>query len=306
MTPTPPDNSPHDSPASAPLGLPQLRAQLAALKQGWQQDAPTHDVEKITPIPLGVEAIDAALGGGLMPGALHEAWAPGTSDMAALGGFAAGLLHGVQAALNRPVVWVRQTAAEAETGLLYAPGLVGIGLDPDRLIAVRTRTLPQLLGAGLEAVRCNAVSAVVIEAWDPDGAIDLTATRRLALASETSGTLGLILRICHHPPPSAALTRWRIGACPSQGFAAGAPGYAAFDITLQRNRNGRTGQRWRVEWNHDDRYFQQTEPITQTAHLQPPKPVSRAGVPVPQRGPAEMAEDARARPRREETPRRTA
>jgi protein ImuA len=261
-----------------------LRAQLATLERSWQQAHGAGTAGVKAPVPFGVATIDTALDGGLMPGALHEAYVSGTADMAALGGFATGLLHCVHSALHRPVVWVRQTVTEAETGLLYAPGLQGLGLDPENLIVVRTRTMPQLLGAGLEAVSCNAVSAVVIEAWDPEGGLDLTASRRLALASEKSGTMAFILRICPHPPPSAAITRWHISACPSQGFAANAPGYPAFDITLQRNRNGPAGQRWRVEWNHDDRHFQQPKNVQQT------EPLSGSGVPLPQHGPAALGE----------------
>ena len=261
--------------------LHDLRHQLTALERRWQQDCRAcgdkADDRYTGAIPFGIEEVDQALKGGLAPGALHEAWAASTVDMPALSGFGGALAQRLHSHLQRPVIWVRQSMAEAETGLLYAPGLVSFGLDPDHLITVRTRTVAELLAAGLEAARCNAVAAAIVEAWDPRGALDLTAARRLSLAAEKSGATALILRVCPTPPPSSALTRWRIAAAPSHSPAASAPGYPAFDITLQRNRNGHAGQCWRVEWNHDDKCFQQA------------KPLPRPGVSVSERGSSEAA-----------------
>jgi protein ImuA len=263
--------------------LDHLRHQLAALERRWQQDAPAHGhpVEeagagRTGAIPFGIAEIDEALNGGLLPGTLHEAWAASAADISTLGGFGGAIAQLLHNRLQRPVIWVRQGVAEAETGLLYAPGLISLGIDPAHLIVVRTKTLTQLLAAGLEAARCGAVAATIIEAWDIAGTLDLTAARRLSLASEKSGATTLLLRVCPTPPPSSAITRWHIEATPSQSLAGNAPGYPAFDITLQRNRNGRAGQRWRVEWNHDEKYFRQTQPL------------SRSGVPIPERRPSQM------------------
>ena len=66
-------------------------------------------------LPLGVADADAALGGGLMPGALHEVYA---EDWAA-GGFAACLA--IRAAGKKPLFWVRPDYEALEYGALYAP-----------------------------------------------------------------------------------------------------------------------------------------------------------------------------------------
>jgi protein ImuA len=81
--------------------------------------------------------------------------------------------------------------------------------------------------------------------------LDLTASRRLALAAEKSGVTLLLLRIDAQASPSAADTRWQVAAAPSQALEANAPGPVALDIELLRRRAGPAGMRWRVEWNRD-------------------------------------------------------
>lgn len=206
-------------------------------------------------LALGVPAIDTHLKGGLPLGLLHEAYAGETADMAATSGFAAALVQ--RATLTnrsedaRSVVWIRQTMSESETGRLYPHGLSGIGLNPANLISVRVNKPIHLLSAGLEAVRCASLSAVIIEAWGSPKELDLTATRRLALAAEHSGTTPFLLRAATEEQASTAFTRWQVRAAPSRALAASAPGYPTFDITLLRNKAGTHGQSWRVEWHHE-------------------------------------------------------
>src|SRR3954465_3093866 len=63
-------------------------------------------------LPLGVAGADAALGGGLIPGALHEVYA---GDWGA-GGFAACLA--IRAAGKKPLFWVRPDYEALEYGEL--------------------------------------------------------------------------------------------------------------------------------------------------------------------------------------------
>lgn len=67
-------------------------------------------------LPLGLESLDQALGGGLMPGALHEVHA---GDWSA-GGLAACLA--IRAAGGKPVFWVRPDYEALEYGALHAQG----------------------------------------------------------------------------------------------------------------------------------------------------------------------------------------
>lgn len=235
----------------------QLQRQLEALTPS------NHAYRERGQLALGLHDIDEQLKGGLPLGFLHEAYAAEVSDMAASSGFAAALAQRLTAQRhpkeNRPIVWIRQTMSESEMGRLYPHGLSAIGLDPARLITVHVRKPIHLLSAGLEAVRCASLGAVLIEAWGDPKELDLTATRRLALAAEQSGITPLLLRAATQEQPSTAFTRWQVRSAPSRALAANAPGYPTFDLTLLRNKAGTHGHSWRVEWHHDLGQFRSIE-----------------------------------------------
>jgi protein ImuA len=224
--------------------LDTLRRQLSALERGAGPGVHAS-------ASLGCAAIDTALGGGLARGALHEVFA--AADAAPATGFALALA--LRAAGERPILWVRQDFSGVETGALYAPGLADLGLAPERLILVRVRDGPGVLRAAEEAARCSSLGAVVIEPWGEPRALDLTATRRLARAAETSGVPLIMLRLAASPAPSAATTRWEVRAAPSSPLPANAPGHPAFAVTLARRKAGAGGRSWSVEWNRDRREF---------------------------------------------------
>lgn len=271
--------------------LTQLKRQLETLMPRHDRD-PAHGR-----IALGVEDMDAQLKGGLPLGLLHEVYAGKVADMAATHGFAAALTHKIAACKhpedNRPVVWIRQTMSEHEMGRLYPHGLASLGFDPAQLITVRVNKARDLLSAGLEATRCNALAGVLIEAWANPKELDLTATRRLALAAEQSGATPLLLRVATQEQPSAAFTRWQVHAAPSRALAANAPGHPTFDVTLLRNKAGTYGQSWRLEWHHDlgqfrslaDRFTTQNIAEHWRGAPAPYEPLSGRVVPLPARRP---------------------
>ena len=172
--------------------LQELRARLQALERGGGTRPP---------FALGLPALDAALGGGLPLGCLHEVGgAPG--DGAALG-FCAALLGRLAAA--GPVLWCQPQLD------LYAPGLAACGLNPARLVVVTAARPADRLWALEEGLRCRALAAVLGEI---DG-LDPTAARRLQLAAETSGVTGFVLHPEGGPPAqSVAATRWRVMSAP--------------------------------------------------------------------------------------------
>jgi protein ImuA len=227
--------------------LTELRSHLA---QAARLSAPA----VVGQVTFGAAALDEALGGGIARAALHEIYAPGTADLTAATGFAVGLA--IRAAQQRPILWVRQDVLDAETGRLHPPGLAELGLDPARILLVRARDAQGVLRAGAEAARCSALGAVLIEPWGEPRLLDLTASRRLALAAEGSGVTVMLLRAVANPDPSAARTRWQVTALPSRALEANAPGDPAFNVTLLRHRGGLAECEWRVEWSRDRQCFE--------------------------------------------------
>jgi len=203
--------------------------------------------------PLGPALLDAALGGGLARGRLHELFAAEPEDGSSAAGFAAALACLVAPA-EAPLFWLREETAERH-GHLHAPGLAEIGIDPARLVLVVLPDPMTLLRAAADVVRCGPVGTAVIELWRSPRAFDLTASRRLALAAEASGVTTLLLRIEAKPGPSAAQTRWSVGAAPSPALEANAPGSPSFALELLRQRGRPAGGRWHLEWDRDRACF---------------------------------------------------
>ncbi len=154
----------------------------------------------------------------LPPGSLSEAVPARPRDAAAAAGFTCALA--LRASAGRPrssAVWISEDMAAREIGLPYGRGLEAMGLDPARLIFVRTRGPAESLWAMEEALKSRA-AAIVAESWITPRAYDLSASRRLALAARRGGGFGLLLllRACGEAArlTSAAQLRFEIAAQP--------------------------------------------------------------------------------------------
>lgn len=191
-------------------------------------------------IPFGLPDLDAALPrGGMAAGALHE-----------VAGSNADLGHGTAAALFAAGVLARQHGTVLwvlEHGDLFAPGLAGAGLHPDRVVYAEVGRGGAVLLVMEEGLRHPGLAGVVGEL---PGRLSLTASRRLQLAAEGSGVMAIALR--RDPQardlhdPTAAITRWRISALPAGPPLPHAPnvpgvGRGVWRLELLRNRGGKTG-----------------------------------------------------------------
>jgi protein ImuA len=201
----------------------------------------------------GHEVLDTALGGGFGRGRVHELFAAEADDSASSLGFAAMLA--MQAASSGPILWLKTDEAERRGGGFHAPGLAELGGDPNALVLGFAPDAKALLKSAADAARCAGLGALIVECWGKCPALDLTASRRLALAAEQSRTTLLLLRLEAEPGPSAADTRWAISAAPSRVLEANAPGPPQFEIELLRRRAGPSGMRWRLEWDRDRLVF---------------------------------------------------
>lgn len=218
--------------------------------------------------------MDTVLDGGVAQGRLHEVYASGPDDAAGAIGFAALLAATLtRDRQDKSFAWLRDSRALRSGGAIQARGLIEHGgIIPSTCLFVLADNGRALLRAGLDIVRCTGLGTAIIEAHGPLPELDLTASRRLALAAESSGTTLLVLRIGAEPAPSAAQTRWSAASAPSRALPGNAPGAPTFDIALLRQRSGPSGMGWRLEWDRDRRLFRETT-------------IFDAVVPVPRGGP---------------------
>ena len=185
-------------------------------------------------LPFGIKEIDRHLpGGGLALGALHEVagGGNGATDGAATALFAAG----IAARIRGRALWcvIRQD--------LFAPALAQAGLVPDRVIYVEVGDEKAVLACFEEGLRHGGLAAVVAEV----ALLSMTASRRLQLAAEGSGAIGIAIRrwrrqteAADFGQPTAAVTRWRVSALPSTPLPVPGVGRARWQLELIRCRAG--------------------------------------------------------------------
>jgi protein ImuA len=197
---------------------------------------------ELSALPFGDTAVDAHLPGGLALGHLHEIGTEGleVETGAITAAFAAGVLGLLPD--PRAILWI---AAACD---LYAPGLAEYGLDPGRLVLVRTGRDTETLQAMETALREGAAAAVLGEV----GRLDRLPTRRLQLACLKCGTTGLVLRRWPHgrkraatQDGNAAATRWHLRPEPSAADHR-EPGRPRWRVDLLHARGGRPGA-WIME-----------------------------------------------------------
>ncbi|HEX4748322.1 MAG TPA: hypothetical protein VH302_02165 [Bryobacteraceae bacterium] len=113
---------------------------------------------------------------------------------------------------------------------LFPLGLLPYGVDLTRWIHVRARKPKDLVWTVLEGLRCpqvTAVLAVIAKA-------DLTFSRRLQLAAESSGATGFLFGNM-----ASAITRWQVSPVSNFGWS----------LELLYCRGGRPGS-WHVGWRN--------------------------------------------------------
>lgn len=187
----------------------------------------------------------------LAPAALRDVAAGRPLDAAPLA-FAFAALEAERTG-SGPVLWVQDRASRREGGRLFEAGLralLGLWAPILRVEANATR---DALAAMEEGAGCAALSGVLGEVHG-GSALDMTATKRLALRSRASGVPVWLVRSGGAPwGPSAARTRWRLASRPSAAHPhdAHAPGAALWEAELLR-APGREPGRWVAGWEAGD------------------------------------------------------
>ena len=215
------------------MSLPQLTSVIDDLRARIER------LETVSPrlhavLSFGVPAIDDWLPrGGLALGCLHEV--AGGGEGAIHGAAAALFAAGVAARTTGKVLWC-VTKAD-----LFAPALAQVGLPPDRVIYVEAGDEKSVLACFEEGLRHGGLGAVVGEV----ARLSMTASRRLQLAAESSGSIGLAIRrwrrqteAADFGQPTASVTRWRVSALPSTQLPVQGVGRARWQLELIRCRAG--------------------------------------------------------------------
>ncbi|GAB5406875.1 MAG: hypothetical protein Aurels2KO_51060 [Aureliella sp.] len=219
-------------PPSATDTLEQLSQQVALIERGGRKATAT-DVWS-----SGCADMDAILPlGGYQPGSLveylrrtpacgasHLAFTAAAAAMKASGGF----LVVVDRAKH-----------------FYPPGLVGHGIDLSKVIFVRPECVADTIWAVDQSLRTNAVAAVVAEV----NSLDDRAARRLQLAAQRGGGLGLLLRgAATRGTPSWAEVQWVVKPARGRSQQRGSAPVKSretircLDVQLARVRGGHPGK----------------------------------------------------------------
>jgi protein ImuA len=185
-------------------------------------------------LPFGIADVDARLpGGGLALGALHEVAGGGNG---AVDGAAAALFSaGVAARTRSKVLWC-VTRPD-----LFAPAIAQAGLRSDRVIYVEAGDDKTVLACMEEGLRHGGLGSVIGEV----ARLNMTDSRRLQLAAEGTGALGIAIRrwrrqtdAADFGQPTAAMTRWRVSVLSSSPLPVPGIGRPRWLVELIRARAG--------------------------------------------------------------------
>lgn len=139
-----------------------------------------------------------------------------------------------------PIMWIGQSAAISTITPCALSGFI----DPTRIILIEAANRLETLWSTEQALRCQGASVVISQLHTGP---DLKESRRLQLAAEQGGGLGIIL-IERRAQSSAAQTRWQ---CEPNKFgnlttsnSLNAGGWIWEQI---KNKNGPVGT-WAVAW----------------------------------------------------------
>jgi protein ImuA len=216
---------------------------VEALRARLRQMAVEHTLrrpEDATLIATGCPALDRLLPeGGWRRGTLVEWLFAGRGG----GAGALAMITARQAATEGGAVVVMDNRHD-----FYPPAAAALGIDLENLIVIRAATPKDRLWALDQALRCEGVAAV----WAPQEELDPHTFRRLQLAAEASGALGLLVRhervrdlpswshvqLLVQTLPAAAGTSLQEGRSEERS---GAGGDRRLRVELLRSHHGKSG-----------------------------------------------------------------
>lgn len=224
---------------------------LARLKRQIEALTPSAWRDPRGRVSFGLDRLDGRLEGGLARGAVHEVLPRAEGDWPCASAFALIVARRAAGEAGK-ILWLSSDAQRRRYGTPYGPGLAELGLDPDQILLVHAPDDLACLKAAADSLACTGLAALILD-MGATQRLDLTASRRLALAAERSDITALLLR----PPvsilASAAASRWQVAAAPSVPLPGNAPGRLTLSLALLRHRGGATPFDMVVEWNNEYR-----------------------------------------------------
>jgi protein ImuA len=217
---------------AAPEIIEALQKQILDL-QGIRTRADEHAA-------LGLGEMESAFPGKTFPrAAIHELISSSSEEASSTNAFIA-LVLGKLITQSSSCVWISTKSK------IFPPALKSFGIEPERVLFVNAWKLKDALWTIEEALKCDALCAVVGEISE----LSFNDSRRLQLAVEKSKVTAFIHR---HKPKTitavACVTRWRISPIAS-AFPYELPGvgFPRWEVELLKVRNGRPGK-WLVQWS---------------------------------------------------------
>lgn len=213
-------------------------------------------VQKTAPLDLSFGPMDEAFPDKTFPrGAVHEFISASAPCVTASNGFIAGVVSALMKHGGH-CLWISTSRS------LYPPALAYFGIKPHELIFVDVSGDRDALWVTEQALRCNALAAVVTELSE----VSFEASRRLQLSVEKSSVTGFLHR--RRPRgkhPLACTSRFSIRPAASRvpdGLPG--PGHPHWEVRLEKIRNGRPGS-WRLGWEAG-RFVHISGPCVDTAN----------------------------------------
>ena len=210
---------------------------LQSLRQRMLDCESLHRSPHDSIVSSGCAALDAFLpNGGFRPGQIIE-WLTAESGSGAA-------MWGVNAAINSLTSESQSIAAIDHDQTFYPPAAASLGLDLQQLLVIQPRNHADAIWAIDQTLRCPRIAAV----WADIQRLNAKEARRLQLAAEEGGTLGMFVRpltarsqpswadiqiqvdplpATEHPEPTASLTqhfarrRWRLTLLRCRGMHPG-------------------------------------------------------------------------------------
>ncbi|HTO32398.1 MAG TPA: hypothetical protein VL202_14670 [Pararhizobium sp.] len=235
-------------------------------------------------LPLGIDALDAVLQGGLPLGGLTEVRTAETRDAGAALGFVLALAVLCQSDRRSrpgsPILWIGQGMAASEAGHPYGRGLEAYGLDTGSCIFSSPRTVLDALWIAEAALSVPVFTAIILEVRGNPAHFGLNESRRLHLRARAGKVPILLLRQAGEEEASSALFRFLVTPAratgrplPDGSILAGSIGNPVFRVAVEKSR-AFASLEFLMEWNSHARRFRHILPETAASHAEPAYPLA--------------------------------